>query len=98
MARIERTMNPCERAFERDDGRVLPRGLGLELGAGRADRLLREEEERDAFRAGARPPERRAGADDREEPLAERARDVRGEADVRDAIAGRLAGKHLYPR
>ncbi len=37
--------------------------------------------------------ELRAGVREREEPLAERARDVRGEADVRDAIAVRLAGK-----
>ena len=35
--------------------------------------------------------------EDREdrEPLAERARDVRGEADVRDAMARRLPGKSL---
>ena len=45
---------------------------------------------------GRRPPRgervREEGREDRE-PLAERARDVRGEADVRDAMAGRLPGR-----
>ncbi|MEY2989756.1 MAG: hypothetical protein RLZZ163_672 [Actinomycetota bacterium] len=35
----------------------------------------------------------RAGVRVDREPLAERARDVRGEADVRDAMIGRLPGK-----
>lgn len=39
----------------------------------------------------AREGERREPED--REPLAERARDVRGEADVRDAMAGRLPGR-----
>lgn len=47
---------------------------------------------------GRRPPRgervRDEGREDRE-PLAERARDVRGEADVRDAMGVRLPGKSL---
>jgi len=91
MASTARVMIPCDFL----GGRALLRDFGLEAGR---ERLRAAEPERVEPRAGARPPERldardpRAGADDREEPLAERARDVRGEADVRDAMGARLAG------
>ena len=68
--------------------------LALLLGFLRADPRADGRDRVDADERAEReePEAREERAEGRGEPLAERARDVRGEADVRDAMAGRLAG------
>lgn len=71
------------RPFDRElPGRFAARLAGLRVGARRAP------EPREEVREEPREDERVV---EREEPLAERARDVRGEADVRDAMGERLS-------
>jgi hypothetical protein len=72
----------------RADPRVDPRLV--ERDPDRPDRWEDRWEEREVDR----DVDRARGREDLE-PLAERARDVRGEADVRDAMLGRLPGKSL---
>jgi len=87
MARSAREkIPPCRRAGLRADARR----LGARFAAGLFDDPERPPPlgRRLPDRAGARPlPEARRD-EERGEPLAERARDVRGEADVRDAMQG----------
>ena len=72
------------------------RRVGFLAGARLVDLFLVRPVDPDRGRPDALEPERAGRADERldREPLAERARDVRGEADVRDAMRGGYRANH----